>query len=700
VVRAAAPARWPWFAAGVLLLVHALLAIDTLRQKAVTVDEVGHLPAGISYWQTGSFELYHHNPPLVKLLAALPALAAAPTVDYSKSWESSRLSGMPLSPWAFGWEFMYANAARYDAIYFRARLVVVALSVLTGGLVFLWSRRLFGDAAGLLAVALWTFCPNTIAHAGLVTTDMGATAAGFAATFAFWRYLERPNWPRAAAAGALLGLAQLTKFSMLLLYLIWPAVWMCWGLLRRCDANSHAAEWKTTLRHGLLHGAGMVGISAVAINAGYLCEGTFTPLGRFAFLSRSLTSPRRLGPPPSVPAAHPWRSVLLARENRFARTWLANVPAPLPRHYIEGFDEQKLESEGVEGGGYPVYLRGELRRTGWWWYYLYALAVKVPLGLWLVTLLALAWGARVARTTTVKSCSAVGARVADAVVLLVPAGAVLFVMSFLTDINLGLRYILPVFPYWFVLASCAACWLSAGRVAAAAVLGPIAWNMVACVAVSHPHHLAYFNELAGGRAGGHRHLLDSNIDWGQDLLGLARWLREHRPAERIGLAYFGNVDPSILNASGNGFEFRLAPPIRLDDLELVSLQPGSALRTVVERWAESQRQAIEQWTAANPGKTLWHMPAFRQQLIEQLDLLEGPQPGLVAVSANFLHGLPFRLRDHQGNIWDFARRPGPGRADPYGYLLSLQPIEVIGGSIFIYDLSMEQAKLLGDRVDR
>jgi 4-amino-4-deoxy-L-arabinose transferase-like glycosyltransferase len=696
-VGASVWSAWPWAAVAALLTVHALLAVDTLRQKAVTVDEVGHLPAGISYWQTGSFELYHHNPPLVKLLVALPALAAAPTVDYSKSWESSRRRGMPLSPWAFGWEFMYSNAARYHDIYFRARMIVVGLSVLTGALVFAWSRELFGDTAGLVAVALWTFCPNTIAHAGLVTTDMGATAIGFAATYAFWKYLRRPNWPRSATAGVLLGLAQLTKFSLLLLYLLWPLLWLSWVALRRADARQQAAGWKSAVRAGVLHGAAVVGISVAVINVGYLFEGSFTPLGRFVFLSRSLTSPRRIGPPPQVPAAHPWRGVLLARENRFAGTWLASMPVPLPRQYVEGFDEQKLESEGVEGGGYPVYLRGELRRTGWWWYYFYALSVKVPIGVWLVSLAAVIAVSQVSRKRAEAQRTERAARVEDVLVLLLPVAAVLFVMSFLTDINLGLRYVLPAFPYWFVLASAASCWLRAGRMAATAVLVPIAWNIVACVAISHPHHLAYFNELAGGRTGGHGHLLDSNIDWGQDLLGLGRWMREHRPGERVGLAYFGNVDPSILNASGDGFEFRLAPPVSLDDLEPVSLQPQSALRGAIERWAESHRNVIEQWTAANPGKPLWYMPAFRQQLVDALDLAEGPQPGLFAVSVNFLHGLPFRLRDHQGNIWDFARRSGPRRADPYGYFLSLQPIATIGGSILMYELSPDEAKRIRER---
>ena len=100
-------------------------------------------------------------------------------------------------------------------------------SPLIGGLaVFAWSRRLYGNWGGLLSLALWVFCPNMLAHSRLITSDMGSTALGVAATYVFWRYLQQPSWRRAARGGVMLGLAQLTKFTMLLLYAIWPFLWL------------------------------------------------------------------------------------------------------------------------------------------------------------------------------------------------------------------------------------------------------------------------------------------------------------------------------------------------------------------------------------------------------------------------------------------------------------------------------------------
>ena len=676
---------WHWGAATVLLTVHAALAIDTLRRKSVTVDEVAHLPAGISYWQTATFELYHHNPPLVKLLAALPALATQPTVDYLKSWSANKQQGLPLNQWAFGWEFMHANAAKYHEIYFWARLPVVAISILAGVVIFLWAREVFGPMAGLIGLALWTWCPNSIAHAGLVTTDMGATSIGFVATYLFRRYLQHPTWARATAAGVVLGLAELTKFSLLLLYLLWPALWVVWMVWRpKHGASPPSAggypSWRELSRLAVL-----LLISVLVINFGYGFEKTGTRLGDFTFLSRSLTRPRvSRSAPPAIHPLHPWPDRVVQRQNRFYGTGLAGLPVPLPRHYVEGFDEQKLESEGIDGQGYPVFLCGELRRTGWWWYYFFTLAVKVPLGTWLLTIAAplVAWMFPPAR-----------ARLADELVLMAPPALVLVVMSFFTDINLGLRYVLPVFPFWFVLLSRVACCFKGRHVAVAvATLLPLAWNVAACLRV-HPDHLAYFNELAGGPKQGHRYLIDSNLDWGQDLLELAAWLEKHRPGQRVGLAYFGNVDPSILAASGRAISFNIAPPRRLDDLRLLAIGEGSTLWELRNQWIESHLDELQTWLTTQQAAG-WSVrpndhPGLRSAIFRELDQHAGPQPGLFAVSANLLMGLPFRLRDQFGSIWNAEQ-------DAFGYFRELTPIDRAGVSIFIYELTAADANALRD----
>ena len=151
-----------WFA--LLLVIHVGLATHSLWQKSVTVDEYAHLPAGLSYLQKGTFGLYHQNPPLVKILAALPALAAGANVDYAHSWVETS----PPSRWLFGDDFQTANPTRfvdrgevrYHELFNLARLAIVALSCVGAWLIFSWGKEIYGATGGLIAASVWCLSPN------------------------------------------------------------------------------------------------------------------------------------------------------------------------------------------------------------------------------------------------------------------------------------------------------------------------------------------------------------------------------------------------------------------------------------------------------------------------------------------------------------------------------------------------------------
>jgi len=654
-----------WLAVFSLLALHATLAVSSLVRENPTVDEVAHMPAGISYWQKGTFKLYHHNPPLIKLVAALPVVWSHPRTAASLSSiglvndDRAVLDLYQMLCWtspapdqsSFGYYFSLINADRYFELFTRARLLMPAFSVLGGLVVFLWSRRLYGPAGGLLSLALWCLCPNILAHARLVTTDVGATALGVAATYVFWLYLQRPTWRRAAAAGLCLGLAELAKFSMILLYGLWPVIWLVLEV-----ARWQRQGWRRRLARSLAQGLVIVALSLFTIDAGYGAEGVGLPLGdrHLEFASSLLTGPvvpgkpRPSSPNPLLKAA--WRE----RENRFRGTSMASFPSPLPLHYLLGFDEQKLESEGVpkrwfppkerasiaesdEVTGYPVYLDGQLRRTGWRSYYFWAAVYKVPEGTWVLVLLTLGVLAGSPRARAAWS---------DELVLLIVPLAILFTMSYLTDINLGLRYILPVFPYLFISAGKLARWVAGfavplSRLAAGSLVGSaLAATALATFSI-HPHYLAYFNWTSGGPAEGSRHLIDSNLDWGQDLVNLRDWVATHTPGERIGLAYFGQITPVIFGVRNEPFDWFLPPG-----------RPG----TLGPR--------TDNPSLVGPARQL--------------------TPGLYAVSATLLRGLPWRLYDPNPLV---APQAWGAKEFAFSYFQEVEPIDHVGYSIFIYRLT-------------
>lgn len=215
---------------------------------------------------------------------------------------------------------------------------------------------------------------------------------------------------------------------------------------------------------------------------------------------------------------------------------------PVPQGYLRGIDAQQFDFER----GMWSYLRGEWRTRGWWYYYLYGLLIKEPLGDWALLLLAfvvrLAW----------PSPSVTGR---DELLLLSPALVVLVLVSSQTGFSHHLRYVLPMFPYLFIWISQAArAVVARRRVVSFAIATAWTWSVVSSLWI-FPHSLSYFNESAGGPLHGHGHLLASNIDWGQDLHYLKRWLDKHPEASPLGLAY----DTTFFEPSAIGIEYGPVP---------------------------------------------------------------------------------------------------------------------------------------------
>jgi len=493
-----------------LLATHGTLLGWGAWSHSPTVNEPSHLASGLSHLSAGRFDLYRVNPPLVRTWAAVWAACLCPKTDwsrYSTSPQDRREAAVALS-------FLKRNGFRSFRLVTAARLGCIPLSLLGGYVCFRWASEVHGRPAGLMALIIWSFSPNVIAHAQLITPDAGAAALGVAAAYAFWRWLKCPNWTWTLTAGLALGLAELTKTSWTVLFLLWPLLWAIWRYSNRRGLSPR------TCSHEARQLAAILLLGLYVINLGYGFEGSFKRLGDYGFVSQTLGGP-----------SDDTQSRIRPR-NRFAGSWLSELPVPLPENYVMGIDLQKRDFER----GFPSYLRGEWRTGGWWYYYLYALAIKVPLGTWMLALLAIGMGL---------SQRGYAGNWRDELVLLSPIFVMLTLVSSQTGFNHHLRYILPVFPLAFIWMSKVAKAFEFGhnRLAAVVVLA-IAWSVGSSLWV-YPHSLSYFNELVGGPKNGDAHVLDSNIDWGQDLLYLKCWLDEHGEAEPLHLAFYGLYDAGI-----------------------------------------------------------------------------------------------------------------------------------------------------------
>jgi len=185
------------------------------------------------------------------------------------------------------------------------------------------------------------------------------------------------------------------------------------------------------------------------------------------------------------------------------------------------------------------YLRGEWRLGGWWYYYLYAMAIKIPLGTWALVLLA-----------ALTSLTAAGRRLwRTEVYLLIPALAVLALVSSQTGFNHHIRYVLPAFPYLFILASKPfAASTSAPRLILPLACVLLTWSVASSLMI-YPHSMSYFNESVGGPRGGHAHLVSSNIDFAQDLIYLRKWLDRHPEVTPQGIALFCDLPSAVVEST-------------------------------------------------------------------------------------------------------------------------------------------------------
>lgn len=197
----------------------------------------------------------------------------------------------------------------------------------------------------------------------------------------------------------------------------------------------------------------------------------------------------------------------------------------LPESYIYGL-YRFLTKANV---GHSAFLMDEYSSQGWWYYFLVAFFIKTPipvLGLFLIALLLLQRYSDRGRVV---------------VFLVLPIG-LFFLASSLQHINVGLRYILPVYPFIYVFIGGIVNLLTNKRLARGILSFLLVWLIWGAINI-HPYYLAYFNEFSGGPKNGYKYLVDSNLDWGQDLPGLKEYM-ERNGIEMVKLAYFGLSDPA------------------------------------------------------------------------------------------------------------------------------------------------------------
>ncbi len=492
-----------WPAVAAILATVGVLEVRSARGETQTWDEGIHIVAGYSYLKFGDYSWNAEHPPLVKMVSALPLLAMGLTAHPYGA------DGKRRDQVQYGIDFLYKNPRDADTILLATRSANILLTLLFAFAVAWWTRRRYGPAAGLAAAALCAFDPNLIAHGRYVTTDFPVTAFFFFACVLWVEYLEKATLRRLLTAAAAIGVALITKFSAVLLI---PSLLIL-----------YAACWIRRPKEFPIRRAAIAGGTVLA---------TVVLMVLVIYWPETVRCWR---------TKVPQLSTLVVRGNPTGEIlFYLGRKLHLPAHaYLTGLNAVADHN----AGGHASYLLGMRSDTGWWYYFPVVFAVKSTMAALAATVLLLAGVLWQAWKREWISPMTLG--------LALPP-LLYFVFSMTSGINIGMRHILPVYPFLYVGT---AAWLTMRtnlRRAACVLAALVALQIGECARIT-PDYLAFFNELAGGPGRGPEYLVDSNIDWGQDVKKLGLWLDAHGGKRRARLYYFGNTQVRYYGIDEIGF---------------------------------------------------------------------------------------------------------------------------------------------------
>ena len=497
-------ARTNWLLPALLVFLYVAQCAWFIRTQSLTYDEPVHIAEGLNAWRYGRFEQYNDHPPLARLWCTLPLLDQKWQVDVEQLPDAFRVTRITPDPISLAW---------------RARAMNVLFGLLLAWWVWRAADRLFSRTAANFALALFAFSPSLIAHFSIAATDGAATLFVFATAWALVRWREKPTWGRTLGFGLLLGLLLLAKFSTVPPFVLA----LLWMLPLGADKIIPApARWNWSKAAVALLLAWFVVWAGYFFHVSHLTvrDGTLTA-----------TFPNWSGP--IVKPVHGDR----------------NYSLPIPAgEYVEGFRELVRHNRQ----GQRAFFLGQVSTHGGWkQYYPVVILLKWPTIVLVLSLsgLAIALG-RLGRKPQAPPDLWGSDLWGSDLWIMASFPALHLVMALFARFNLGERHVLPMYPFAILFAAAVWEWVGHKRAVAAFLILLAALNAADTLRYA-PGYLSYFTPFVRP-AESFRLLTDSNLDWGQGLLALKDYQRNH-PDERILLSYFGSVDPQLYGIQSDFF---------------------------------------------------------------------------------------------------------------------------------------------------
>jgi len=504
----------------ILLGIMFLTAVFSMKDDSLTFDELAHISAGYSYLAKQDYRLNPEHPPLVKDIPALPLLFLDLNFpDTGSNWLQKESAPAWWVQFDLGNEFLYRSGNDPREIIFWSRFAMICFLIILGWLLFWWTKKIANSTVAVGVLALFAFSPTFLAHGRLANTDVGAVFGALLAIIFWLRFLQNPSWKNTLLAGLAFGAAMLFKFSLVLLIPFFAVITVIYALLFSKSLVSY------------------LGKSLLAGLAGFIL--VIWPVYQFHIWH--YPAEQQLRDTIADISSHP---VPILKD---LALWMASQePLRAPAQYLRGL----LMASQRTMWGNTTYFLGQISAGSWRYYFPLLYLLKIPAAFHLLVLSALAaFSAVLWKIRKQKKILNYSRRYFWVIALFLWI-AVYWTSAIAGNLNIGIRHLLPVFPFIYILAVFGV--YQGFKLVKAPVKRLILFSffliLFFCYAVSSlsafPHYISYYNIFGGGIENGYKIAVDSNYDWGQDFYRLLAFVEKEK-IEKIYLDYFGGEDPSF-----------------------------------------------------------------------------------------------------------------------------------------------------------
>ena len=519
-----------------IILFMAIVSFSLAWTDSLTFDEVAHISAGYTYAKAHDYRLNPEHPPLLKVLSGIAILPLRPNFDWNANFWTTSNNG-EYGQWDAGRHLLHQANNNTDWLAFWARVPVVIISLLFGLFLFFWGKKLGGIITGLFALILYAFDPNILGHNHFVTTDIAIAVAIGVAFYFFLQFIKKPTWTNALIGGLILGAAQATKFSAIILLPIFTLILITYPIIKYYKRDE--SRWKTLWQYILK------GVFSLIIMF-------FTVWIIYVPVSYKMTS--EILPPITEVKSQPEK---YARDKYLTNFILkANnntVTRPLAV-YAQGL----MQVLSRVNDGNVTYFLGNVSSDASMIYFPFVFVAKQTLihmffyciTITLIVITFVRGGFNLftqkLHTSIIQFRTFVLNRFHE-----LTLGTFVIFYSYLSvtgNLNIGFRHLFPMMPLIYILSakiiidSYKTLRNPQRKNIVRTAFMTLIITLVAVVVSTYPYYMSYFNTLFGGPMNGWHYVTDSNADWGQDLKRLNAYLNKHPEIDKIRITYFGGDD--------------------------------------------------------------------------------------------------------------------------------------------------------------